>query len=65
MVIPIYDSDPLDRNPWAVVTWSLIAINIVVFLFELNASESTDLIMIAISDQVTTAHGFRSSGSLS
>jgi len=46
MVIPIYDTDPLDRNPWAVVTWSLIAINIVVFLFELNASESTDLAMI-------------------
>ncbi len=31
MVIPIYDSDPLDKNPWAVVTWSLIVINILVF----------------------------------
>jgi len=61
MVIPIYDSDPLDRNPWAVVTWTLIAINIVVFLFELNASETTDLAIIrdyalipaAISGKVT------------
>ena len=46
MVIPLYDSDPLDRNPWAIVTWSLIVINIVVFVIELNASESADLAMI-------------------
>jgi membrane associated rhomboid family serine protease len=46
MVIPIYDSDPLDQNPWAVVTWSLIVINILVFVFELNASEATELVLI-------------------
>ena len=42
MVIPIYDNDPLDRNPYAVVTWTLIAINIVVFLIQLGASEDTE-----------------------
>jgi membrane associated rhomboid family serine protease len=46
MVIPLYDSDPLDKNPWAVVTWSLIVINIVVFVIELNASEATELALI-------------------
>ena len=46
MVIPIYDNDPLDRNPWAVVTWTLIVINIVVFVIELNASEDTDMAMV-------------------
>ena len=43
MVIPLHDTDPLDKNPWAVVTWSLIVINVVVFFIELNVSESTDL----------------------
>jgi len=46
MVIPIYDNDPLDRNPWAVVTWTLIIINIVVFVIELNVSENTDMAMV-------------------
>jgi membrane associated rhomboid family serine protease len=46
MVIPIYDSDPLDRNPWAVVTWTLIAINVAVFLVQLGASEETGIVMV-------------------
>ena len=46
MVIPIYDTDPLDKNPWAVVTWSLIVINIAVFVIELNASEAIELALI-------------------
>src|SRR6185503_14740337 len=45
MVIPIYDNDPLDRNPYAFVTWTLIALNIVVFLFQLGASDDTTLAM--------------------
>ena len=46
MVIPIYDNDPLDRNPYAFVTWTMIAINIVVFLVQLGASEDTELVML-------------------
>src|SRR5215211_2847396 len=46
MVIPLYDTDPLDRNPLAVVTWSLIIINVIVFLAELGASEETGIAMI-------------------
>ena len=46
MVIPIYDNDPLDRNPYAVVTWTLIAISIVVFLIQLGASEDTEIAML-------------------
>jgi membrane associated rhomboid family serine protease len=46
MVIPIYDNDPLDRNPYAFVTWSFIAINVVVFIIQLNASSDTELAML-------------------
>ncbi len=46
MVIPIYDNDPLDRNPWAFVTWTLIVISIVMFLVQLGVSEETNIIMV-------------------
>ena len=45
MVIPIYDNDPLDRNPYAFVNWTLIAINIVVFLMQIGASDDASLAM--------------------
>jgi rhomboid family protein len=45
VVIPIYDSDPLDRNPYAVVNWTLIVINVVVFLIQINVSDDTSLAM--------------------
>ena len=45
MVIPIYDSDPLDRNPYAVVNWSLIVVNILVFVVQITASDETTLAM--------------------
>ncbi len=46
MVIPIYDNDPLDRNPYAFVTWALIALNIAMFLVMLGASEETGIILV-------------------
>jgi membrane associated rhomboid family serine protease len=46
MVLPLYDTDPLDENPYAFVTWTLIVINVLVFVFELTASETTELAMI-------------------
>jgi membrane associated rhomboid family serine protease len=46
MVIPIYDNDPLDRNPYAFVTWTMIAISIAVFLVQLGASEDTEIALI-------------------
>lgn len=46
MVIPIYDNDPLDRNPWAVVTWTLIAINVVIFFVTISASEENLLVLV-------------------
>ncbi len=45
MVIPIHDNDPLDRNPYAFVTWTMIAINIVVFMIQLGASDDLALEM--------------------
>src|SRR4029077_17625514 len=59
MVLPLYDTDPLDENPYAFVTWSLIAINVLVFVFELNASETTELAMIrdfAVIQDAITGH---------
>src|ERR1044072_8500164 len=46
MVIPIYDNDPLDRNPYAFVTWTLIAINIVVFFITIGLSEDDMLVLV-------------------
>src|SRR3954468_17077882 len=43
MVIPIYDNDPLEKSHRAYVNWSLIVINIAVFLVQINASEDTAL----------------------
>ena len=45
MVLPLYDTDPLDENPYAFVTWSLILINIAVFLTQLGVSTDTELAM--------------------
>jgi membrane associated rhomboid family serine protease len=41
MVIPLYDDDPLDKNPYAFVTWTLIVINIVVFLMQVATDDGT------------------------
>ncbi len=41
MVIPIYDNDPLDRNPYAPVTWTLIVLNLAIFLVQDSASDKT------------------------
>jgi membrane associated rhomboid family serine protease len=46
MVIPIYDNDPLDRNPYAFVTWTLIAINIVIFLVTIGLPEDDMLVLV-------------------
>ena len=45
MVIPIMTTRST-RNPYAVVTWTLIAISIVVFLIELGATEDTEIAML-------------------
>ena len=45
MVIPIYDNDPLERTHRAYVNWTLIIINIAVFLVQINASDDTSLAM--------------------
>lgn len=45
MVIPIYDNDPLDRNPYAFVTWTLMALNVIVFLIQISVSEDTALVI--------------------
>jgi membrane associated rhomboid family serine protease len=41
MVIPLYDDDPLDQNPYAFVTWGLILINIVVWFIQLGSGDDT------------------------
>jgi membrane associated rhomboid family serine protease len=40
MVVPIYDDNPFTQPIKPVVTWSLIALNLVVFLYEAMASEA-------------------------
>jgi membrane associated rhomboid family serine protease len=45
MVIPIYDNDPLEQSHRAYVNWTLIIINIAVFLVQINASDDTSLAM--------------------
>jgi len=39
MVVPIYDDNPFTQPIKPVVTWSLIAINFLVFLYEVAAPE--------------------------
>jgi len=45
MVIPIYDNDPLEQSHRAYVNWTLIIINVAVFLTQINASDDTSLAM--------------------
>ena len=46
MVFPLYDDNPfrLPRRPW--VTWGLIALNIIIFLATLGASEGTQMSIV-------------------
>jgi membrane associated rhomboid family serine protease len=46
MVIPLYDDDPLSREAPPYVTYAIMAINIVVFLFQLGASEDVQVAML-------------------
>jgi membrane associated rhomboid family serine protease len=42
VIIPLYDEDPLERKMTPFVTYGLIAINVVVFLFELTLTPTAD-----------------------
>jgi len=42
MVIPLYDDNPFERARLPVVTWCLIAVNVVVFFIELGSSGGPD-----------------------
>jgi|ERR1043166_684437 membrane associated rhomboid family serine protease len=46
MVIPLYDSDPLEKSRRAYVNWALIAACTVIFLLEQGASDNTETIII-------------------
>ena len=39
MVIPVYDNDPLEKSRRAYVNWSLIALNIAIFVFQDSATD--------------------------
>lgn len=41
MVFPLYDDNPFTKPTMPVVTWSLIAINVVVFLLQAGAPDAT------------------------
>lgn len=47
MVIPIYDSDPLEESHRAYVNWTLIAINLAVFLVQSAAADHTSAMILA------------------
>lgn len=51
MVFPLYDDNPFTKPKPPVVTWSLIAINLLVFLIQTGSSEAGSL-------QMTMAYGF-------
>jgi membrane associated rhomboid family serine protease len=42
VIIPLYDQDPLERKTIPFVTYGLIAINVLVFLFELTLTPAAD-----------------------
>ena len=46
MVIPIYDTDPLDKGGRGYVNWAIMAICVVVFLIQQGGSDLTDSLMI-------------------
>ncbi len=46
MVIPIYDSDPLEKSRRAYVNWALIAVNVLVFLLQQSGSDNSDTLII-------------------
>jgi membrane associated rhomboid family serine protease len=46
MVIPLYDDDPLDRERPAYVTYAIIALNVVIFLLQLGASDDFQVAML-------------------
>jgi membrane associated rhomboid family serine protease len=41
MVFPLYDDNPFNKPTMPVVTWSLIAINILIFMFQAGAADAT------------------------
>jgi membrane associated rhomboid family serine protease len=45
MVFPLYDDNPFTKPVMPVVTWGLIAINVLVFLFQAGATDETSLRM--------------------
>lgn len=51
MVFPLYDDNPFAKPKPPVVTWSLIAINVIVFLVQISSTEAGNL-------QMTMAYGF-------
>ncbi len=46
MVIPLYDQDPLEGDGVPFVTYGLIAVNVLVFFFELGLAPQTDAIFV-------------------
>jgi rhomboid family protein len=47
MVFPLYDDNPFKRAAPPYLTWGLIALNVVIFLFEIGASEAASKAMLA------------------
>jgi membrane associated rhomboid family serine protease len=45
MVFPLYDHNPFKYPRPPVVTWGLIAVNIIIFLFEIASNQSTQAIL--------------------
>src|SRR5262245_1957413 len=46
MVIPIYDTDPLEKSRRAYVNWALIAICTVVFLFQVGSTDVINTVLL-------------------
>jgi len=46
VVIPLYDNDPLERSRRAYVNWTLIALNIAVFLLQQGVSDDASTLIL-------------------
>ena len=56
MVLPLYDDNPFERASPAVVTWLLIAVNVIVFFIELGTGDQSSIDTLSASWGAIPAH---------
>jgi membrane associated rhomboid family serine protease len=63
MVFPLYDHNPFKYPRPPVVTWALIAVNIIIFLFEIGSDQTTQAILGSFAaNPAAITHGVQATG---